>query len=214
MKEKNESREPGFTPSDINPLLSDISAFLESEDEHPNLSLVFGVHLLLETYKCYIWKTKTVTKTNCRLQALRFAKEAKEMVQIPLPHCCDPMVRAMQVADAAYLDEYLAENGFNLYCQSPWTAGFHMCEILHHSMDAGLRLCNSEGRVGAILHIYNALRQLKSTDAIPLLDDFMRTVPARNISWLTANREFQLSFSPLPWRHYPIRGKSRALPPP
>jgi hypothetical protein len=71
-KENNESREPGFTPSDMNPLLSDISAFLESENEHPNLSLVFGVHLLLETYRSFIWKTKTATKTNCRLKALFF----------------------------------------------------------------------------------------------------------------------------------------------
>jgi hypothetical protein len=191
IKEKNESREPGFTPSDMNPLLSDISAFLESEDEHPNLSLVFGVHLLLETYRSFIWKTKTATKSNCRLQALRFAKEVKEMVQIPLLHSCDPMVCTLQVTDAAYLDEYLAEKRFDLYYQSPWTAGFHMCEILHHSIDAGFRLCNSEGRVGAVLHIYNALRQLKSIDAIPLLDDlcevfqreiFLGSLPTENFS--------------------------------
>jgi hypothetical protein len=191
VKEKNESRGPGFTPSDMNPLLSDISAFLESEDEHPNLSLVFGVHLLLETYRSFIWKTGTATKTNCRLKALRFAKEVKDMVQIPLLHSCDSMVRRMQVVDAAYLDEYLAEKRFDLYYQSPWTAGFHMCEILHHSIDAGLRLCNSEGRVGAVLHVYNALRQLKSIDAIPLLDDlcrvfqreiFLGSLPTENFS--------------------------------
>jgi hypothetical protein len=62
---------------------------------------------------------------------------------------------------------------------------------LHHSMDAGFRLCNSEGRVGAVLHIYNALRQLKSIDAIPLLDDlcevfqreiFLGSLPTENFS--------------------------------
>jgi hypothetical protein len=101
------------------------------------------------------------------------------------------MVRTMQVADAAYLDEYLAENRFDLYYQSPWTAGFHMCEILHRSIDAGLRLFNSEGRVGVVLHVYNALRQLKSIDAIPLLDDlcevfrremFLSSLPTENFS--------------------------------
>jgi hypothetical protein len=45
-----------------------------------------------------------------------------------------------------------------------------MCEILHYSIDASLRLCNSEGRVGAVLHIYNALRQLGFIDNVPLLD--------------------------------------------
>ena len=66
-----------------------------------------------------------------------------------------------------------------------------MCEILHHSIDAGLRLCNSEGYVGAVLHIYNALRQLRSIDAVPLLDDlcevfkreiFLGSPPTANFS--------------------------------
>jgi hypothetical protein len=77
----------------------------------------------------------------------------------------------LRAVDAAYLDRYLTEKRFDLYFQSPWTAGFHICEILHHSIDAGLRLCNSEGRVGAVLHMYNALRKLRSIDPVPLLDD-------------------------------------------
>ena len=55
------------------------------------------------------------------------------------------MVRKILVTDAVYLDEYLVENRFDLYYQSPWTAGFHMCEILHYSIDAGLRLFNGSG---------------------------------------------------------------------
>ena len=51
--EKIESRKPGFTPSDMNPLLSDISDFLEDQSDHPNLGLVFGVHLLLESYRSF-----------------------------------------------------------------------------------------------------------------------------------------------------------------
>jgi hypothetical protein len=97
----------------MNPLLSDISAFLESEDEHPSLNLVFGLHLRLETYWSFIWRTESATKTNCRLKALRFAEEVKDMVQKPWPHSCDPMVRKMQAEDAAYLNEYLAEKRFN-----------------------------------------------------------------------------------------------------
>ncbi|KIW22022.1 uncharacterized protein PV07_12580 [Cladophialophora immunda] len=190
-KENYESPESGFTPSDMNPLLSDISAFLESPSENPNLSLVFGLHLLLEAYRSFIWNTNAATKINCRLQALRFAKDMKEMVQKALPQSGDPMVRKILVVDASYLDEYLAENRFDLYYQSPWTAGFHMCEILHYSIDAGLRLFNSGGRVGAVLHIYNALRQLKFIAAIPLLDDlcevfrreiFLGSLPTENFS--------------------------------
>ncbi|KAE8452073.1 hypothetical protein EG329_002239 [Mollisiaceae sp. DMI_Dod_QoI] len=191
MKEKDSRRQPGFTPTDINPLLSDLSVFLDSEDVHPRLSLVFGLHLLLETYRSFIWKTATANKINCRLQALHFAKEMKEMIQTPLPHSCDPMVGTLRRADVVYLDEYLTEKRFDLYYQCPWTAGYHMCEILHHSMDAGLRLWNSEGRVGAVLHIYNALRQLKLMDPIPLLDDlcinfqreiFLGALPTENFS--------------------------------
>jgi hypothetical protein len=84
-RENSASKEPGFTPSEMNPLLSDVSAFLESQSEHPNLSLVFGLHLLLEAYRSFIWNTNTANKSNCRLKALRFAKDVKEMVQEALP---------------------------------------------------------------------------------------------------------------------------------
>ena len=190
-KEKSESRKPGFTLSDMNPLLSDISTFLESQSEYPNLSLVFGLHLLLEVYRSFIWNTNAASKINCRLQALRFAKEVKEMAQKTFSHTCDPMAQTMLLAEEICLNEYLAENRFDLYYQSPWTAGFHMCKILHYSIDSGLRLFNGEGRIGAVLHIYNALRQLKIIVAIPLLDDlceafrreiFLGSLPVENFS--------------------------------
>ncbi|KFZ17965.1 hypothetical protein V502_04337 [Pseudogymnoascus sp. VKM F-4520 (FW-2644)] len=150
----------GFVPSGMNPLLSDLAAFLKDENDNPSLQLVFGVHLLLEISRSFIWKDKTATTTNCRLQALRFAADVKELVQMRMLPTYDPMVARLRDGDTRYLDKYLAEKCFDLYFQSPWTAGYHMCEILHHSMDAGLRLCNSEGNVGAVLHTYNALRQL------------------------------------------------------
>jgi hypothetical protein len=43
----------GFVPSDMNPLLSDLSTFLKNDDDHPSLPLVFGVHLLLEVSKSF-----------------------------------------------------------------------------------------------------------------------------------------------------------------
>jgi hypothetical protein len=101
------------------------------------------------------------------------------------------MVRKMQAEDAAYLNEYLAEKRLDLYYRCPWTGGCHMCEILHYSIDAGLQLCNSEGRVGAVLHIYNARRQLRFIDNVPLLDDlcklfqreiFLSSLPTENFS--------------------------------
>ncbi|KFY03588.1 hypothetical protein V490_00121 [Pseudogymnoascus sp. VKM F-3557] len=58
-------------------------------------------------------------------------------------------------------------------------------------MDAGLRHCNSEGTVGAVLHTYNALRQLSFVDAVPLLDElcqvfkreiFLGSLPTANFS--------------------------------
>jgi hypothetical protein len=79
-----------FVPSDMNPLLSDLSTFRKNDDDHPSLSLVFGVHLLLEVSKSFIWKNETATTINCRLQALRFARDVKELVQIPILPTRDP----------------------------------------------------------------------------------------------------------------------------
>ncbi|CZT06985.1 uncharacterized protein RAG0_12557 [Rhynchosporium agropyri] len=171
LKEDNHVGGTGFVPSDMNPLLSDLSAFLKEDNPHPNLQLVFGVHLLLEIAKSFTWKNKVATAINCRLQALHFARDVKALVQMRMLPTNDPMVARMRNEDTEYLDKYLAGKCFDLYFQSPWTAGFHMCEILHHSMDAGLRLCNSQGNVGAVLHMYNALRQISFMDAVPLLDD-------------------------------------------
>lgn len=192
-KEKQGDGEPGFNPGDMNPLYSDISAYLESNTEHeePKVSLVFGVQLLLETYRSFIWRSDTTTKTNCRLKALRFAKEVQDTIGMPMLTTRDQMVSTIQLVDKLYLDSYLSEERFDLYYQSPWTAGYHMSEILHHAIDAGLRLCNSEGFVGAVLHIYNALRQLKAIDAVPLLEDlcklflrqiFLGSLPVANFS--------------------------------
>jgi hypothetical protein len=171
LKEDNHVSGTGFVPSDMNPLLSDVSIFLKEDNPNPSLHLVFGVHLLLEISKSFIWKNKVATPTNCRLQALHFARNMKALVQMRMLPSDDPMVARMRNKDTEYLDKYLTEKCFDLYFQSPWTAGFHMCEILHHSMDAGLRLCNSEGNVGAVLHMYNALRQISFMDAVPLLDE-------------------------------------------
>lgn len=191
LKENDHNRDTSFTPSDMNPLLSDLSIFLNSGDDSPSLHLVFGVHLLLEVFKSFIWKNETATTTNCRLQALRFAKDVKELVQMPALPTCDAMVAILRAVDAARLDEYLVEKRFDLYFQSPWTAGYHMCEILHHSMDTGLRFCNSKGHVGAVLHVYNALRQLGFIPAVTLLDDlcevftreiFLGSLPTTNFS--------------------------------
>jgi hypothetical protein len=143
----------------MNPLVSDVSNFLEDQSEHPSLGLVFGLHLLLEAYRSFIWAADAAPRSNCRITALRFGREMKDMVQNALSLNCDPMIQLMLGLETSFLDEYLAENRFDLYYQSPWTAGFHMCEILHYSIDNGLRLVNSNGRVGAVLHIYNALRR-------------------------------------------------------
>jgi hypothetical protein len=170
-KEKKKSGEPGFRPEELNPLFSDILEFLNGDDEHPKISLIFGVQLLLETYRSFLWRTDTATKTNCRLKALRFAQEVKETVKMPVLPSRDPMAHQSFEMEEAYVEDYLSEKRFDLYYQAPWTAGCHMSEILHNSIDTGLRLCNSEGSVGAVLHMYNALRQLNSMDDVPLLED-------------------------------------------
>lgn len=171
LDEKSGKPERGFKYTDINPLMPDLVNYLEGGDENPPLNLVFGLHLLLEVYRSFMWKAEKANRANCRLKALRFASQMKDMVQGTPLSSHDSIVSRMQNGDIAYLNTYLAEKCFDLYYQCPWTAGFHMCEIIHHSIDAGCRLFNSEGRVGAVLHIYNALRQLDFLEKVPLLDD-------------------------------------------
>jgi hypothetical protein len=113
------------------------------------------------------------------------------MVEAPFLHSRDRAILKMQVADVEYLERYTKEVWFDLYYQSPWTAGSHMVEILHASIDTGVRLFHSRGTVAAVLHVYNALRQLKSIDQISLLDElcevfrdeiFLGSLPKENFS--------------------------------
>jgi hypothetical protein len=113
------------------------------------------------------------------------------MVEAPFLHSRDRAILKMQVADVEYLERYTKEVWFDLYYQSPWTAGSHMVEILHASIDTGVRLFHSRGTVAAVLHVYNALRQLKSIDQISLLDElcevfrdeiFLGSLPKENFN--------------------------------
>ncbi|OJJ35972.1 hypothetical protein ASPWEDRAFT_533198 [Aspergillus wentii DTO 134E9] len=130
--------------------------------------LVVGMTLLVATYKVFMWPHGNLNKTNCRVSALQFANKIRESL-----HRCYPVMRGFtekskymdyQTDGLAFYDfrllNYVQERRFDLYYQAPWVAGSHMAEILYSASMEGISLCLRSGYLTAMLHVYNALRQV------------------------------------------------------
>lgn len=178
---KSHEERYGGLDSSMNPLLNETREFLEADGETVDTALVFGLQLLTETSDSY----KGVRSTAARLHALKFACEVRSFVTSVISHpnlecsCIDCekdvlVLNLMALEDD--LSKYVGEKCFDEYYNAPWVGGSHVIEILSWATDFGLRLCNLEGYVGAVLHIYNLLRQLKmleETRPLEALRDLM-----------------------------------------
>lgn len=150
-------------------------------EARPRIDLAFGAQLLLETGKSFIWLSESQPNpVNLRLRTLQFANEIKASIK-PIfdkevaskdslnlqPQCCYLLDAVLK-----WLDEFTRTKRFDLYYQMPWTAGAQMCELLFYSMEAGIRVCQSRGVVGAMLHAYNFCRQVapKTSKAFKILE--------------------------------------------
>lgn len=180
------------------PLLARATA----EPKHPlPFHLVVGMEMLLCTYKAFIWPDAESNSTNCRLLALKFAKEvqrAASATAMAIHQACDNNDRVLRGHEflltlrAKKLNEFICERCFDLYYQSPWTAGSHMVEILTTATWEGLQLCRETGYLCAVLHLYNAVRQLDPDFAeVTLLEKlqemffrqyFLGSLPTENFS--------------------------------
>ena len=126
------------------------------------ISLVFGMEMLLSTFKAFMWPEHTLNKTNCRLKVLMFAKEVKNEIETTIqemkaragsqhdPFVIHNMFLEQRMSD---MDGILKEKRFDLYYQAPWTAGCHMNEILDAVRYDGSDLCFRTGYLCAVLHL-------------------------------------------------------------
>lgn len=166
----------GDTPSnfvlDMNPLLRPLRFFYGMKGSSIQTDIVFGLHLLVESYKSFTLPKKLPSVPNGRVQMLRFAQDVKSSLNRArllrpwiisiICDCSDCLENALSVAMIEFeadLAGLATERRFDLYYQAPWVAGHQMNEILSRATGLGLRLCNRMRFVGTVLHLYNMLRQ-------------------------------------------------------
>ncbi len=89
------------------------------------------------------------------------------------------------------LKAYLHTRGFDLYFQSPWVSGSHVHEILHAFFYYGLRLMSYRKNVGAVVHVYNVLRQHTQFEPIPILENICNTFGDLTFPGGRPNRNFR-----------------------
>lgn len=166
---------------DINPLLVNVKEYLRSGSESVTTSLVFGMLLLVESFKSFLFCDGAIRGTNCRTLALRFAQEVNGSLHAILsnedctgcqcPNCGGSVIYNNLLLLKIDLNNYVGQKRFDLYYQTPWVAGQHMQESLSLATDYGLRLCERQNYLTAVLHLYNMLIQLGILqDKIPLLE--------------------------------------------
>ena len=184
----------------INPLLVDVKDYLDSERKPVTTSLVFGMQLLVESFKSFRFCKEAVQGINCRTVALKFAQEVNGSLKDAIDNeskmscmcriCAEMDLYGHLLLLQTQLRDYVGQTRFDLYYQTPWVAGQHMQEILSLATYYGLQLCDRYNYLAAVLHLYNLLVQLQVLgDEIPLFDSlcsslrdsvFLGSLPSRN----------------------------------
>lgn len=162
---------------DMNPLLREVQMYIQTEEQYPRTSLIFGMQLLIESYKSFHHCERAKYKANCRTQALRFVQEVRSCLELVLTNFCwcnsckSSFLTRVLISWTGDMEDYLRERRFDLYYQNPRVAGQHMQEILSLATDYGLRLWDRKSYVAAILHLYNLLFHLGSLNKkVPLFE--------------------------------------------
>ncbi|KAG5744636.1 hypothetical protein H9Q72_011899 [Fusarium xylarioides] len=133
-----------------------------------HIQLIFGMEMLLSSYKAYTWPDAVLNRQNCRILVLQLVLEVQKSFSDTI-RCIQKRPESKSIFNLPYLQNvidgmegYAKEIRFDLYHQAPWTAGCHMVEILTVAMFEGLHLCCNTGYLCALLHLYNTLRRIDS----------------------------------------------------
>lgn len=183
------------------PLLPLMRRVTNDTSQPISIQLVFGMELLISSYKAFLWTDSRPNKRNCRIEALNFARavqkellETAKCIDAIEDHDKGPLAvyRELLSSQADRLSLFIKEVRFDLYYQAPWIAGSHILEIFNASSGFGVQLCSKFGYVCAVLHLYNALRRLEpAIHEITLLDRlclifkesvFLGVLPTENFS--------------------------------
>ena len=206
----------------INPLIVDVESYLDSDGESVTTTLVFGMQLLVESFKSFRFGEKAIQGANCRTSALRFAHEvhrtlkaviaSEYSLRCPCSSCGSVDFHNLLLSFNEELLDYMGQKRYDLYYQTPWVAGSHMQEILSLATCYGLQLCDEQNYMTATLHLYNLLVQLGTLqNEIPLLKNlcdslrdsvFKGSFPSRKYdSHFTACVGGRLDFTNNPGHH-------------
>ena len=173
--------EPWRFVLDMNPLLLEVQDYIDSDEELPSSGMVFGMQLLVESFKSFLLCGVATKSMNCRTVALKFALEVKTNLNPVMENMKSCHCRCVDCSDLGLdgllrffekqLHGYLSETRFDLYYQTPWVVGQHMQEMFSLATDYGLRLWDQHNYVAAALHLYNMLSQLGTLEIkIPVLE--------------------------------------------
>ena len=143
------------------PVLRELNAASDGDDDSIQTSMVFGIQLILGSYRSFIHAATTPNTTNCRLQTIQFAQEvlgsllrvwamrpmlSPEARGYALPCDCsdcehDNLTKGL-IRFEDDLGTIISQKKFGLYHQAPWVADSQMNHILSEANHLVIRLCN------------------------------------------------------------------------
>lgn len=152
-------------------LLAALDKALRDQNSPIPTYLVFGMEMLLSTYKSFLWSNTHINQAHCRFASLKFANEVIKSIEGCMPclnrlcWCqnqdhCTCLYKEFVCDLQRKLRGYVQEKRFDLYYQAHWVAAGHIIEILYWTMYEGIYLCCENNYAAAVLHLHNALRKV------------------------------------------------------
>jgi hypothetical protein len=155
----------------------DYSGENDKLEEHSAWSITLGMSMLSQSHGSYL---KFLDRPNsaalCRLKTLKLAQQVSKQIATILEdtsafpcRCTQTLAYHLQTV-LIETNNFASHNRWDIYIQSPWTAGNHALEILDLCHYYGGHLMKYRHYVGAVLYSYIVVKQLGGLESIPVLD--------------------------------------------
>jgi hypothetical protein len=136
-----------------------------------------GMSLLSQSHEAYLRSINQAGPApSCRIRALKLAHQVSKQIATILEdmsafpcRCTQTLAYHLQTA-LIETHNYASHKQWDMYIQSPWTAGNHALEILELCHYYGVHLLKYRHYVGAVLYSYTIAIQLGGLDDVPVLE--------------------------------------------
>ena len=191
-------RNIAFQRASTIPLLTEMEQFVASSECPINSELVFGITLLVQTAKAFVWKGNVFNQVNCRMQSMRLAGEIHDIIVETRKLENDPTFAGLLAYETlgfadnliGMIHDFRKINLFDMYKQSLWVASSAMSNLLSNAQVVGLLYLGYQGIFASFLHAYNMMVAIGVLEKIEIVEDLCELFLQQVFMGLRPRRKF------------------------